>query len=147
MTSENRLTAVERQRRALELRISGATYVEIADALGYGGPSSAHKAVKTALRKTLQEPADDLREIEVARMDVMLQSLWPKVLAGSARSVEVAIKVLERRAKLLGLDAPLKFSVEQIIAETAERHGLTADEQAELHESIAAFLATQKAMP
>ena len=37
MTSEKRLNAVERQRRALELRYEGKT---IADELGYAGPSS-----------------------------------------------------------------------------------------------------------
>jgi hypothetical protein len=37
MTSEKRLNAVERQRRALELRYEGKT---IADQLGYAGPSS-----------------------------------------------------------------------------------------------------------
>lgn len=142
----NEVSAAMKQRRALELRIAGHTFEEIASELGYTYPSGAKKAVDTALFKTLKEPAERLRDLEVARMDVMLKSLWPDVLAGKARSVEVAIKVLERRAKLLGLDAPLKFNVEQIITETAERHGLNADEQAELHESIASFLATQKAI-
>lgn len=144
MTSEKRLTAVERQRAALELRKAGKSYEAIARELGYGGPSSAHNAVKAALRKTLQEPADDLRALEVARMDAMLDGLWPKVLAGNPRAVEVAIKVLERRARLLGLDAPQKINIEQVIAETADRYGLTPDERAELQASVATFLAAQR---
>lgn len=147
MTSEKRLTAVERQRAALELRKAGKSYEAIARELGYGGPSSAHNAVKAALRKTLQEPADDLRALEVARMDAMLDGLWPKVLAGNPRAVEVAIKVLERRARLLGLDAPQKINIEQVIAETADRYGLTPDERAELQASVATFLAAQRVGP
>jgi hypothetical protein len=145
MTSEKRLTAVERQRAALELRKAGKSYEAIAQELGYGGPSSAHNAVKAALRKTLQEPADDLRALEVARMDAMLDGLWPKVLDGNPRAVEVAIKVLERRARLLGLDAPQKINIEQVIAETADRFGLTPDERVELQASVATFLAAQRA--
>jgi hypothetical protein len=141
----NQLTAIQRQRAALDLRISGETFQEIADALGYKHASGAKFAVDSALMKTIKEPADQLRDMEVARMDVMLKSLWPGVLKGNARTVEVAIKVLERRAKLLGLDAPIKINIEQIVNEAAERYGLTEDEKVELQRSIVEYLASQKA--
>lgn len=144
-TSQAALSAAERQRLALEMRIAGHTFEAIAIELGYSHARGAKKAVDAGLRKTLQEPADQLRDLEVARMDVMLNSIWPRVLKGEPRAIEVAIKVLERRARLLGLDAPQKINIEQVIAETADRYGLTPDERAELQLSVAEFLASQRA--
>lgn len=107
--SSNALNAIERQARAVELRKSGMTFQEIADELGYAGHQGAYKAVMSALRKTLQEPTDELRALELQRLDAMLNALWPAIMAKNAytpRTVEVALKVMDRRAALLGLDAP-----------------------------------------
>ena len=46
--SPRRINAVEKQRRAVELRLAGRTWQEIADALGYSSHTSAIDAVKTA---------------------------------------------------------------------------------------------------
>lgn len=100
------ISTVERQAQAVELRKAGYTFREIAEKLGYAGHQGAYKAVMAALHKTLQEPSDELRHLELERLDVMLKSLWPKMLQGSPRHAEVALKVMDRRAALLGLDAP-----------------------------------------
>lgn len=107
--SSNALNTIERQARAVELRKSGHTFQQIADELGYAGHQGAYKAVMAALKKTLQEPTDELRSLELERLDTMLRSLWPAIIAANAytpRTVEVALKVMDRRAALLGLDAP-----------------------------------------
>ena len=109
-TGESQLTAVERQAKALELRKQGKGFVEIAKTLGYGGPSGAHKAVMTALKKTLQEPADELRTMELERLDALHAALWPQAIAGKWLAVDRVLSVMERRAKLLGLDAPTKVA-------------------------------------
>ncbi len=105
-SQSQQILAVEKQRQALQMRKSGETYADIATELGYKGASGAHAAVRTALKKTLQEPAEELRMLERERLDAMLQALWPKVEAGDVKAIEAALKVEERRAKLLGLDAP-----------------------------------------
>ena len=71
-TSERRLEAIEKQRKALELRKAGVGYVAIAKQLGYAGPSSSFKAVNSALKRTLQEPADEVRRLELERLDALL---------------------------------------------------------------------------
>lgn len=38
----------------------------------------------------------------------MIGVLWPRVLKGDYLAMDRAIKLMERRAKLLGLDAPTK---------------------------------------
>ena len=109
-TSIRRLQAVERAKQALELRKGGASFPEIARALGYSGPAGAYQAVMSALRKTLKEPAEEVRTLEVARLDAMLLALWPQVRQGNQGAIDKALKVEERRAKLLGLDAPAKIA-------------------------------------
>jgi len=105
------LRANERQRQALELRKSGVSFEVIAKKVGYKDASGAYRAVQTALKKTLQEPADELRAIEVERLDQMLLGLWPKAVKGDTWSVDRVIRIMERRATLLGLDAPLKREI------------------------------------
>jgi len=108
MTSVKRLAAAERMVEALKLRKAGLGFQRIADELGYKSPSGAHDAVMKALKATLQEPADELRKLELERLDALLLGLWPKASRGDPRSVEVALKAMERRASYLGLDAPVE---------------------------------------
>jgi len=44
--------ALDKHLQALELRKGGASYQQIAQALGYSGPSGAFKAVETALKES-----------------------------------------------------------------------------------------------
>src|SRR5690606_7172749 len=62
------VTDAERQRDALDLRKQGYTFQEIADRIGYRHASGAHQAVMAGLRKTIQEPADELRRLELERL-------------------------------------------------------------------------------
>ena len=103
-----RVQAHTRHLQALELRKAGVTYQAIADQLGYANARGAHKAVASALKATLREPAEELRTMELERLDAMLLPLWRRVQQGDERAVDRALKIMERRARLLGLDAPSK---------------------------------------
>lgn len=106
--SERRIEAVDRQRQALELKKAGVDYRTIASRLGYGGPSGAHKAVMTALKALVQEPAEALRTLELSRIDTMLLGVWPRARSGDDAAIATVLRLMERRARLLGLDAPQK---------------------------------------
>jgi hypothetical protein len=95
-----------RKVKALELRKAGATYQAIADQLGYAGPHGAHQAVASALKATLREPADELRELELVRLDSALLAIWRRVQGGDDKAIDRLVRIMERRAKMLGLDAP-----------------------------------------
>ena len=103
---ERELSALERKLAALELRKAGCTYEQIAAQLGYKNSSGAFKAVMKALKKTLQDPSDDVRKLEIERLDDMLNRLWDK----RERPIitDRILRIMERRARLLGLDAPTK---------------------------------------
>lgn len=112
MTSQDQqITAVEKQRKALELRKQGRQYGDIAAELGYKSASGAHAAVRVALKKTLHEPAEELRQIENARLDAMLAALWIGIEKGDPKAIAAGVKISERRAKLNGLDEPAEVDV------------------------------------
>jgi hypothetical protein len=96
--------AIDRQLRALELRKAGATYDMIAGALGYAHRSGAAQAVQAALKAVVREPAEEVRTLELERLDAMLMALWPAVRNGNFGASAQALRIMERRAKLLGLD-------------------------------------------
>lgn len=98
------------QTQALHLRAHGHTYRGIAKALGCS-LAQAHKLVDTAIAEERQAVAAakaDLIALEVARCDIYLASIAKKVQAGEVRAVDTALRVADRRAKLLGLDAPTR---------------------------------------
>ena len=108
--SQRELDALPKKLQALELRKAGLSYDAIAQELGYKTKAGVYRAVMAALKKTLQEPADELRKVEVERLDVLLAAMWEK--RDKPLYTDRIIKIMERRAKLLGLDAPDKHEVE-----------------------------------
>jgi len=105
-SGNNALAALERERQALVLRKGGATFEAIAAHLGYRNHSGAYKAVRRAMRRTLQEPADELRALEAARLDDLQRGLWAAACQGDGTAVDRVLTIMARRADLLGLGTP-----------------------------------------
>jgi hypothetical protein len=123
-TSPDMVDAALRQTEALRLRQSGMTFQEIADVLGYADPTGARGAVLAALQTTVVEPNNEMRSLELTRLDALLAALWPTALAGDQGAIDRVLKIQERRAKMLGLDAPPKMPVgdiDELIAAELER--------------------------
>ena len=109
------VNAAARACKAISLRKLGYTLEEIATRAGYGDRAAAHRAIQRELQRTMREPADDLRQLESARMDELLKTFMVKAMKGDVKAAELVLKIGERRAKLLGLDmttdAPLVAQV------------------------------------
>lgn len=106
--SAQRIKALADQRKALELRRMAMGYQAIADHLGIG-LATAHRHVMDALKEAraqISTEADTLKSEDLSRLDAMLAGLWPRASKGEAVAVDRVLKIMERRAKLLGLDAP-----------------------------------------
>jgi hypothetical protein len=102
-----------RANQALELRIAGATYRQIAAQLGVS-EKAAYYDVQDELGRLdpiIHGQAERLRELEAARLDRLNVALAPGIKAGTPGAIFAAVKVMERRAKLCGLDAPTKLEV------------------------------------
>lgn len=92
------------RRKAMDLRVAGASYQQIAETLGIG-VASAWRHVNAALdenRKATAESSELVRQLELDRLDKMVIALWPN--RSQARNVDSLLRIQERRARLLGLD-------------------------------------------
>ena len=107
----------EEQAEALRLRASGMTYRQIAEHQGVH-ESTAKRRVDSALAATVQEPADELRTLEAHRLDLLLQIAVSQAANGKLVAIDRCLAIMERRARLLGLDAPIRVE-EHVITETA----------------------------
>ena len=69
-----------------------------------------------------------MRELELRRLDKLLDAQWDKALNGDLGAVQAVLRIMDRRATYLGLDAPVKVDLEQRIREGAMAEGLDPDE-------------------
>jgi len=119
-TAKDSAARLLQQTQALALRAHGHSFRGIARTLNIGA-TTAHALVKSAMaaeRKYISEAKADYIELEIHRLDTYLQALAKKVQSGEPRAVDTALKIGERRAKLLGLDAPVR--VDQNVKATIE---------------------------
>lgn len=105
MSTDKELAVQQRRKQSLTLRLSGMTYAEIAENLGVSN-YTAWQDVNQALADIPKSEADQLREEEVGRLDRMQRAVWDAALAGDLQAMQTVLKIVDRRAKLLGLDAP-----------------------------------------
>ena len=106
-------SAVERRAQALELRKRGMSYRQIGQELGVSR-NTAHRYVTEELdelRAETRASAEQLRDLELERLDQYLARLQPKIEDGDEKAIATALRVQERRAKLTGLDAPQRSEV------------------------------------
>ena len=137
-TRPDRLAAALRQIEALKMRAAGHSYEEIRARLGYRTRSGAYASVMAGLHKERVEPADETRVLELERLDRLLNAIWDKATGGDLEAVDRALKIMERRAKFMGLDAPTKIAPTDPSGET-EYSGLS---DAELeHELLKTLIA------
>lgn len=112
----------ERQMKAMQLRVRGFTFPEMANELdvSVGTAYNDYKAAMKRLIDETRESADQVRSVEITRLDRMIRSLELAAFGppdadapfcADPKAIEVLLKVSDRRAKLLGLDAPEDLNV------------------------------------
>lgn len=101
--TKNRLLAIERQRKVLELRKAGATFQQCAEQVGYSNAQSAHRAYKAAMDEVIVEAHGDHKSLQIERLNHMLVRLWPKVNGGDERAMETSLRIMDRLDALLGV--------------------------------------------
>jgi hypothetical protein len=102
-TSPRRIAAAERQAQALELRKAGYTLVQIAEKLGYASDAGVRKAIRTALEKTIKQPADEVRLLLLARNEAYIKAIYAKAVAGDLDAIDRCVKIDRQTAALHGL--------------------------------------------
>ena len=103
---------------AANMRKEGHSYPHIALTIGCSR-SYAEKLVRKALREIIEEPFQELVKLELTRLD---QVFLPAFLAATQldkdgnpvfnkEATETVLKLMERRARFLGLDKPVKAEI------------------------------------
>ncbi len=125
--SAARAVALQREQEALALRRAGKRYDEIAEELGLS-VSGAWSVVRRAFKRSQklnEAEADYQRTLDLERLDAALAAIWPQVEQGKLFAVDRLLGILERRARLLGLDAPEQVRGEMIVRQYV---GINVDE-------------------
>jgi hypothetical protein len=142
----------DRDAEACRMRNLSQTYDEIATAMGFADRSAARKAVERAMLLTVQEPAAEQRAMQLAKLDVLFREAWRVLKAehwaiNNGRvimdprdperalvdhgpvlaAINTVLKIEERRAKLLGLDAPTRVEAITVDMIEAEMVRLSAE--------------------
>ena len=103
---------LDREAECLRLRRGGLTLDEIAKRVGYANPGSVHKALERANARIIREDVDEIRNLEGERLDLLQAANWGNAMRGDVPAGALVLRVMERRAKLLGLDMPIRVQQE-----------------------------------
>jgi hypothetical protein len=108
-----------RLEEALRLRRYGFNYQQIADTPWPDGPDgklyggdrhNCRRAIVAARNDTIREAAEEVKQFEIDRLDMMLVGLADKGLfEGEPEIVRAGLSIIATRAKLLGLNAPTQI--------------------------------------
>lgn len=136
-TSRRHVSAAQTAVKVLELRLKGLSFAKIGLQTGIS-KQRAHQCVQEFLEESSEElkaMGEKIKIMELARLEHLQVGLWPRASRGDPRSIDTMLRIMERRAKLLGLDAPLK-----VAPTTPDGRGLhDVPDDAELEEIVARF--------
>jgi hypothetical protein len=102
----------EKEMEVVRLRRVGLSFAEIAKQLDYSNESGPYKALMRHMERNvteLQPSTEAVRQEELGRLDWWLQNISAQIIAGDVPAVNTALRISERKAALLGLDAPKQF--------------------------------------
>lgn len=130
------------RKTALQLHIEGHTFTVIGERLGVTR-QRAHQLVMEQIADAAEERkalAGDALNVDLERIEFVLRSLAPRVERGDDKASQAYIRALDRRHKLLGLDAPTRN--EHTGADGGPiAHQIAACEPTTLHSRLAATAA------
>jgi hypothetical protein len=117
----------KRRDRVMQLRIKGVNLKTIAKTIAddaeYDSPnydiSLAHRDIMAALKElnaSCSLSTEEYRRMELERLDQMQLAVQPQLKVGSLKAIDTALRICERRSKLLGLDAPFVMRVEETVS-------------------------------
>ncbi len=95
-----------RRTRAIELRAAGLSYDEIALEVGYANRGTAYNVVTQALAAREAHSVDEMRGLELARLEAAHAALWPRAMQGHVPSVTALLRILDLECRLQGLYEP-----------------------------------------
>ena len=109
---KNRALAAARRAQAVQLKASGLTYAAIATEMGYANRGTIYRIISEALKAQNVEAVEQLRNLEVARLDKLQLAMWAAAMAGDVHAASVVTRIIVTRCRLLGLEGPNVLAVD-----------------------------------
>ena len=89
----------------MALRYSGKSLADIgAEQVPPVSAQAIHALIGRALGHMPQQTTAEIRLLEANRLDVMQSALWPACLLGDLGAITTVLKIMCRRAAMMGLD-------------------------------------------
>jgi hypothetical protein len=109
-SSVRRIRTTEKTLKALELRKRGMNYTQIGEKLGCARSTACRYVLSELenLADKCREEAVHVRDLELQRLDALYLVAYAEVEDGNIPAIDRCLRIMERRAKLLGLDAAEK---------------------------------------
>lgn len=113
IAARKRATRASRRQEAFALRRAGESFENIGRHLGVS-PQTVSIWVREAIANVPQEEADELRKMELTRLDAVLVPQMRLAIAGDGYAVDRVLKIMERRSKYLNLDAATTAGIREV---------------------------------
>lgn len=108
----------QRNEEIIELRRAGESYGRIADHYGLS-KARVCDIIRQACDLSNAPNINELRAAEGDRLDRLQQKVWAKALDGDIPAIRTVLAIMDRRARLFGLDAPVRVDIQQLPADVA----------------------------
>ena len=102
-SDDRAVESAETRLKALTMRLEGHRSPQIAATLGIS-PQAVRQHLAAALGELITPKAEELRQLELERLDHLLLKLCEGIDNGDVPSIKTAISISERRSVLLGLN-------------------------------------------
>jgi hypothetical protein len=73
--------------------------------------SNIIKSALQKLTKDMRGQAEEVRSLEMTRLDDLQSAIWGDCMEGKLTAIDRVLKIMERRSKLVGLDAPERLDI------------------------------------
>lgn len=113
---------LQRQLQALDMRKRGLSFRAIGEKLGVTHVTAYNDVMKelSRLAKERDDSLEELRQLELERLDMLIIALEPMARVGDPGAVNAFLKCMERRAKYLGLDAADKLQIDVDVSKLSD---------------------------
>jgi len=99
---------VNKDLEILALRIQGLSQKSIAKKLDINSSTVSRSIKRLTKEAVTPEVVDQLVLVELERLDKLTAAVWNNAMSGDDKAVNTALRIMERRARLMGLDAPVR---------------------------------------
>lgn len=137
------VNAAQRSALAVKLRAQRLTFEEIAKRVGYASAGACRNAIQRELQRCAVQEVDEMRAEEGRALDLLQAAVWPLAVPDDADdpnaskkkvnffAIDRVLAIMERRARLYGLDAQKDASIAlaQVVIREVPQHYLDAPQE------------------